>query len=480
MSANYHSQDLSLSISYYFRAIDHSWRRAEPKMARVLLVEYDQRWQDIASEGLNAHRVDFCPALSEAYKRLEKEAFDVIIARIESNYEDNIRTLKEKLPPHTPVIIVSEQTRTETVVQTIRAGAFDFIAKPYNPARIRIAVEQAVENRALRNEIDYLRRAQDVTYDFDNIIAASSAMGKVISTLRRIADSEATILITGETGTGKSLLSGTVHYNSRRRAKPFIKINCANIPETLLESELFGHERGAFTGATKTRTGRLEQASGGTVFLDEIGELTHALQAKLLRVLEEKCFERLGGNQTIRTDIRIIAATHRNLEANVEAGSFREDLYYRINVLRVHLPPLRERRECIEPLSNYLLQKVCRELKRNFAGFGPGVIELFKRHHWPGNVRELSNAIERAVLLEESNRITLENISLSGFAPKAAVSSKPLKDLEESEKDLLLEALELSEWIQKDAASRLGVTARKLNYMIKRHGITHARWRKNR
>ena len=305
-------------------------------------------------------------------------------------------------------------------------------------------------------------------------------MGKVISTLRRIADSEATILITGETGTGKSILSGTVHFNSLRRTRPFIKINCANIPETLLESELFGHERGAFTGAAKTRTGRLEQANGGTVFLDEIGEFTPALQAKLLRVLEEKCFERLGGNQTIRTDIRIIAATHRNLEASVEAGTFRADLYYRINVLRVHLPPLRERRECIEPLANYLIEKACRELKRSFNGFAPGVIELFKRHHWPGNVRELSNAIERAVLLEESNRITLDSISLSGFSQKAEFCPRPLKDLEASEKDLLLEALELTDWVQKDAASRLGVTARKLNYMIKKHGITHNRWRKNR
>ena len=243
---------------------------------------------------------------------------------------------------------------------------------------------------------------------------------------------------------------------------------------------MFGHERGAFTGATKTKTGRMEQANGGTVFLDEIGELTAALQSKLLRVLEEKCFERLGGNQTIRTDIRIIAATHRNLEADVEAGIFREDLYYRINVLRVHLPPLRDRRECIEPLSDYLLQKICRELKRNFSGFAPGVMELFKHHHWPGNVRELSNAIERAVLLEEGGRITQESISLSGFSRKAKSSSKPLKNLEASEKDLLLEALELNGWVQKDAASRLGITARKLNYMIMKHGITHSRWLKNR
>ncbi len=450
------------------------------KMARVLLVEYDQTWQNIASEGLNAHRLQSCPSLNEAYKRLEQEAFDIIVVSIESNYDDNIRALKDKLPPHTPVLVVSEQTKPEAVVQAIKAGAFDFIVKPYSASRFRIAVEQAVENRALRNEIDYLRRTQDITYDFSGIIATSPAMRKVISTLRRIADSEATILLTGETGSGKSMLSGTVHFNSRRRAKPFIKINCANIPETLLESELFGHERGAFTGATKTRTGRLEQANGGTVFLDEIGELSPALQAKLLRVLEEKCFERLGGNQTIRTDIRIIAATNKDLEASVETGAFREDLYYRINVLRVHLPPLRERPECIEPLANYLLEKSCRELKKSFNGFAPGVIELFKRHHWPGNVRELSNAIERAILLEESNRITLDSISISGFSQKSEYSPKPMKNLTASEKDLLLEALELSDWVQKDAASRLGVTPRKLNYMIKKHHITHTRWRKNK
>ncbi len=448
-------------------------------MARVLIIEYDQAWHSTASAGLNAHKIEFSPALHDSFKKLEKEAYDVVIVTLETNLVESIRNLKEKLP-YTPLLVVSEQTATEIVVQAIRAGAFDFINKPYTPTRFRIAIDQAVENRLLKNEIDYLRRTQDVSYDFDRIIAVSPVMRKVISTLRRIADSEATILVTGETGTGKSILSGTVHFNSRRRARPFIKINCANIPETLLESELFGHERGSFTGATKTRTGRLEQANGGTVFLDEIGELTPALQAKLLRVLEEKCFERLGGNQTIRTDIRIIAATHRDLEANVEAGSFREDLYYRINVLRVHLPPLRERPECIEPLAKYLLTKTCRELKRNFTGFAPGVLELFRQHHWPGNVRELSNAIERAVLLEESNRITLENITLSALSRKSDYSPKPLKDLEASERDLLVEALGLCDWVQKDAALRLGVTARKLNYMIKKHGITHTRWRKNK
>lgn len=449
------------------------------RISRILIVEQDRQWQSVASDGLAIHRLEFCPTPIDAYSRLEKEGFDVVVACIESDQVNNILMLKERLP-YTPLIVVSETERTDAVVQAIRAGAYDYIAKPYSAHRIKSAVEQAREHRSLKNEIDYLRRTQDITYDFDKIIAATPVMGKIISTLKRIADSDATILMTGETGTGKSILSGTVHFNSHRRAKPFIKINCANIPETLLESELFGHERGAFTGATKTRPGRLEQANGGTVFLDEIGELTPALQAKFLRVLEEKRFERVGGNQTIRTDIRIIAATNRNLETSVEAGTFREDLYYRINVLRIHLPPLRERRDCIEPLSNYLLQKTCRELKKHFLGFAPEVIELFKKHHWPGNIRELSNAIERAVLLEESNIIRMENISLSGMSRKSESAPKPLKDLEASEKDLLVEALEQSGWIQKDAAQRLGVTARKLNYMIKKHGITNSRWRRNK
>ncbi|MFZ2447171.1 MAG: sigma-54 dependent transcriptional regulator [Syntrophobacteraceae bacterium] len=447
-------------------------------MARILIIENDRDWQSIASEGLNGHKVEFSPTLHDAYGRLEKEAFDVVVASLESNQVDNIQALKEKAP-YTPLIVVSERDKTDVVVQVIRAGAFDFISKPYSTNRMRIAVSQALDQRAMRNEIDYLRRTQDITYDFDKIIAVSPAMKKVINTLKRIADLEATILMTGQTGTGKSILSGTIHFNSRRRAKPFIKINCANIPETLLESELFGHERGAFTGATKTRIGRMEQANGGTVFLDEIGELPPALQAKLLRVLEEKCFERLGGNQTIRSDIRIIAATHRDLEASVEAGNFREDLYYRINVLRVHLPPLSERHDCIEPLANFLLDKIGRDLGRQFDGFSPEVLTLFKGYHWPGNIRELSNAIERAVLLEDSRFIRRESITLYGMGRRVNTPPPP-KDLETGEKDMLLEALELSDWVQKDAADRLGVTPRKLNYMVRKHGITHNRWRKNK
>jgi transcriptional regulator with GAF, ATPase, and Fis domain len=272
-----------------------------------------------------------------------------------------------------------------------------------------------------------------------------------------------------------------------------VKINCANIPETLLESELFGHEKGAFTGANKTRAGRFEQGNGGTVFLDEIGEMSPALQAKLLRVIEDRSFERVGGNRTIRTDIRVIAATNRNLEQQVADRAFREDLYYRINVLRFHLPPLCQRRQCIEPLAKHLLEKICRSTKKRIQGFDPQVLDLFHQYQWPGNIRELSNTIERAVLLEDSGAIKKENVFIPELIVTAvdvvntrevetegSIAEKTPQTLDEHERDLILEALEKSLWIQKDAAKLLGLTPRTLNYKIKRYGITHPRWRKNK
>jgi len=307
----------------------------------------------------------------------------------------------------------------------------------------------------------------------------------MISTLKKFAQTDSTILITGETGTGKSFLSGAVHYNSHRRNKPFIKINCANLPETLLESELFGHEKGAFTGANKTRVGRLEQAKDGTVFLDEIGEMSAALQAKLLRVLEEKSFERVGGNRTITSDVRIIAATNRKPEDQVSDGSFREDLYYRLNVLRVHIPPLRERHECIEPLSDYLLDKICRNLKKKINGFAPQVLGAFKSYSWPGNIRQLANTIERAAILEETGLIEPQHVILPDLKKIPSPSGdgptlRPAESLAYKEKETILNALEECLWIQKDAARKLGITPRALNYKVKKFNITHARWRKNK
>jgi transcriptional regulator with PAS, ATPase and Fis domain len=288
--------------------------------------------------------------------------------------------------------------------------------------------------------------------------------------------------MTGETGTGKSFLSGHIHFNSTRHAKPFIKVNCANIPETLLESEVFGHEKGAFTGAIKTRTGRFEQANGGTLFLDEFCELSFALQAKLLRALEEKSFERLGGSKTIHSDTRIIAATNRDIDALVRSGNFREDLYYRINVIRIHLPPLRERVECIEPLAGYLLEKLSRSVKKSVKALSQEVIDLFRSYSWPGNIREMSNTIERAILLEEGPVILKSSVSLP-IAHGVSPQIEPPQSLRLSagqEKELIFKALEKNLWIQKDAARELGITPRALNYRIQKLKIKHPRWRKNK
>ena len=423
--------------------------------------------------------------IAEAVKRLQKEAFALILFDLRderTEIADVIAALQQH-SPSTPIVVTSQSQDTRQIVAAVRAGAADFIAKPFAAEKLRLAVRRALEHRSLKNEIDYLRREQDVIYDPQHIIAISPTMQRTMAGIQRLAQTESTILITGETGTGKSFVSGNIHFNSPRRQKPFVKVNCANIPETLLESELFGHERGAFTGADKTRTGRFEQAHGGTLFLDEFCELSFGLQSKLLRVLEDKSFERLGGNKTIQVDVRVIAATNRDIESLVRQGRFREDLYYRINVLRIHLPPLRERRADIEPLSLYLLHKLSRSLKKAATGFAPEVIRMFQEYPWPGNIRQLSNTIERAVLVEEGPLIRPESVSLPELHRSAMAAAEPpagLKLTAEQEKDLIFKALKDNLWIQKDAARQLGISPRALNYRVKKLGISHHRWRKNK
>lgn len=453
-------------------------------MATILIIEQDDTWRTRLAEALAPnHRLTFCKSPAKAVAPLRKAAYEVIICDLTAAREEAVEFIQDLVQevPQSRIMVTSPEEKAEFIVRLIRLGVFDFIGKPYSADRIQLAVSQAMENRSLKNEIDYLRRQQDVVYDFSKIIAKSRSMQQVMGTMKKLANTDSTVLVTGETGTGKSVLSGSMHFNSARRDKPFVKITCANIPETLLESELFGHEKGAFTGANKTRVGRLEQANGGTVFLDEIGELSPALQAKLLQVLEDKSFERVGGNRTIRSDIRIITATNRNLEQRVADRTFREDLYYRINVLRVHLPPLRERPDCIEPLAFHLLEKICRSVKKRVDGFSPEVITRFKSYSWPGNIRELSNVIERAVIIEDG--LTIERDSVSLPEPVSGRQSESRTDsleLNNNERSLILQALEESLWIQRDAAARLGITPRILNYKIKKFGITHPRWRKNK
>ncbi|HSO59906.1 MAG TPA: sigma-54 dependent transcriptional regulator [Desulfobacterales bacterium] len=420
----------------------------------------------------------------DAGKRLQKEVFALIIfdlrdARTEIS---EIVTTLQQLSPPTPIIVTADVQEPRRIVDAVKAGAADFVTKPFAAEKLRLSIRRVIENRTLKNEIDYLRREQDVVYNADHIISVSPAMQKTMSSIRRLAQTESTMLITGETGTGKSFISGNIHFNSPRRHKPFIKVNCANIPETLLESELFGHEKGAFTSADRTRTGRFEQAHGGTLFLDEFCELSFGLQSKLLRVLEDKSFERLGGNKTIQVEVRVIAATNRDIEALVRQGKFREDLYYRINVLRVHLPPLRERRADIEPIARYLLDKLGRSLKKSVEGFSPEVIRMFQEYAWPGNIRQLSNTIERAILVEDGPVIQPESIALPE-SQKSPVASEPatgLKLTAAQEKEMISKALQDNLWIQKDAARQLGISPRALNYRVKKLGISHHRWRKNR
>ncbi len=454
-------------------------------VSRLFIAETDRDWEEFLLDALGtSHEIHFWTAGKDIFNELKLHHCDVIILDLqiqETDPFDLLRWIKTTLP-HAPVIITSPTEKASLVVRTIKEGAFDFITKPFSAVKIQHIVGQALEKASLKNEIDYLRHEQDVIYDFDRIIAFSPIMKEIIKTLKKFAKTDSTILMTGDTGTGKSFLAGTIHFNSHRQSRPFVTINCANIPETLLESELFGHEKGAFTGADKLRIGRFEQARGGTLFLDEIGEISMSLQAKLLRVLDEKSFERVGGNQTIRSDVRVIAATNRNLEQQMVEGNFREDLYYRINILSVKLPPLRERKECIGPLASLLLEKACTTLKKKIAAFSPSSIEWIKAYDWPGNIRQLANTIERAVILEEGPIIHKENVFMSevGRAPQAPSAGDSPRPLETGETKLILETLQKTLWIQKDAARLLGISPRALNYKIKKFGITHPGWLKNR
>src|ERR1700716_4210779 len=271
---------------------------------------------------------------------------------------------------------------------------------------MEVKIEKALEVKRLRGELEYLRGTQQDIYEFDKIVGSSAALQHVLEIVKKVAKSNTTVLIRGETGTGKELIAGATHHNSLRAARNFVKVNCAALQENLLESELFGHEKGAFTGADKQRIGRFEQADGGTLFLDEIGDMSPSTQAKILRVLQEHEFERLGGTRTLRVDVRLIAATNRNLPQMVSTGHFREDLYYRLNVVSIEMPPLRERKEDVNQLAMFFLRRFAGELKKRVDGLSPDALKLLMRYNWPGNIRELENSIERAVLMSDGSQVT--------------------------------------------------------------------------
>jgi two-component system, NtrC family, response regulator AtoC len=412
---------------------------------------------------------------ADAIRRLDPFV-DLVLLDLRLPDGDGLEVLRrmEDLAPDTPVILMTAFSSGESAVEAMRLGAYSYVAKPFNLDEVAVVVANALETSRLRREVRTLRTSQRREYGFDAIIGESPAMVAAKSLLARVADSPAsTVLLTGETGTGKDLAAKAIHYNSARAAKPFVNITCSAVPEQLLESELFGRERGAFTDARQQKRGLFETANGGTVFLDEIGEMTLPLQAKLLRFLEDKTFKRVGGVPDNRIDERVIAASSRDLETEVTAGAFREDLFYRLQVLPIYLPPLRERVGDIALLATYYIGRYNAEFRKRVHGLTPGGLTLLEQHRWPGNVRELRNLIERAMLLLDSEWIgpeALVSIARHGSPPLFRLPADGV-NLEDVERQLLLQALERAGGNQTKAGHLLGINRDQVRYRIEKFGL---------
>jgi len=456
-------------------------------VARLLVIED----QEVLRKGIVkffrdvGHEVDDSPEGDSAVKMLDQVVYDVVITDLKLPGISGMEVLKETKikSPDTDVLIMTAYGTIETAIEAMKLGAFDFLQKPFGIPELEMRVEKALHRRILENEVDYLRHERDVIYRIEDIIGESSAIKDVLKTVKKVARSKSIILITGETGTGKELVAAAIHYNSQRANGSFIKVNCAAIPDDLLESELFGHEKGAFTGAVNQRIGRFEQANGGTILLDEIGDMSHVTQAKILRVIQDQQFERLGGNATISTDVRVLAATNKDLAHEMELGNFREDLYFRLNVVTLQIPPLRDRGNDLELLAEFFIRRFNRDLGANVKGLSNDARALLLDYHWPGNVRELENTMERAVLMCEGEYLEADDLNIPRQTLASAVGSPGTGgglELKNLEKEAVLEALRKTNFVQKDAAELLGISKRVMHYKIQQFGIKHPRWIRNK
>ncbi len=459
-------------------------------MARILVIDD----HDTLREGMavtltrSGHTVTAARSGTDGVAAYKKSPFDLVVTDLKMDGLDGIavtRTLKS-LDSSAVVMVVTAFGTIETAVQAMQEGAYDFITKPFTPDVLRAKVEKGLELASARRQVERLTARtealeSDASLSHGNLlIGDSEPMQRLVSQVRKAAATDATVLVRGESGTGKELVARMLHQLSPRKDGPFITVHCAALAETLLESELFGHERGAFTGAIKRKLGRFELADGGTLFLDEIGEIPHSVQTKLLRVLQEKEIQRVGGEQTLKVDVRVVSATHRDLQAEVKAGRFREDLFYRLHIVPLHLPPLRERPEDIPALARHFIARHAPRVNRRVNGLDDGALRALARHAWPGNVRELENALEQALVFAESD--TLSEVDLPPHLASAPVRSdaglpvpmgdRPLPDiLEDLERQLIARAYEKAGGVKTETARLLGIKTSALYYKLEKYGF---------
>ncbi len=445
----------------------------EESLAEFLRLLFEKEDYDVRTAG----------SVEEARKQLDEHTFDLVLCDIlmpDGNGLDLLRAIKEA-SPLTAVIMMTAYASNKSAVEAMKLGAYSYISKPFNVEELTVVAARALETTGLEEENVYLRGELERKYQFSNIIGRSPRMQEVLSLIERVARTMSTVLISGESGTGKELIAHAIHYSGPRSHNHFLSINCGAMPENLLESELFGHEKGSFTGAVREKKGLFQEADQGTLFLDEIGETTPSMQVKLLRVLQDKKIRRVGGNREEAVDVRIIAATNRDLRERIEAGEFREDLFYRINVIPISLPPLRERQEDVAPLVDFFIKKYCEELGLPPRQISKEALDLLEDYYWPGNVRELENTIERALALSTGDHLTVDDlphqIRSIGGRPSAGISlPKEGIDLDgyldEIRKELMRQALDRCDGVQTQAAELLNVSFRSFRYYAKKLELT--------